>query len=103
MRKKISALLPAVLCTILLSGCSHSDQTGGEVLSEAAPPKVQLTVWGAEEDQDLLKQIVSDFQKEHQGEADLRITLTAQSESACKDMYRRPAQNRNPPHGAAAR
>ena len=85
MRKKISALLPAVLCTILLSGCSHSDQTGGEVLSEAAPPKVQLTVWGAEEDQDLLKQIVSDFQKEHQGEADLRITLTAQSESACKD------------------
>ncbi len=85
MRKKISALLPAVLCTILLGGCGHSDQTGGEVLSEAAPPKVQLTVWGAEEDQDLLKQIVSDFQKEHQGEADLRITLTAQGESACKD------------------
>ena len=60
MRKKISALLPAVLCTILLGGCGHSDQTGGEVLSEAAPPKVQLTVWGAEEDQDLLKQRFSE-------------------------------------------
>ena len=48
-------------------------------------PKVELTVWGAEEDMALMEQIMQGFQAEYQGQADFQILFEAQGESQCKD------------------
>ena len=47
---------------------------------------MELTVWGAEEDQALLEQIFASFQAHYAGQADFRITYQPQSESNCKDV-----------------
>lgn len=82
MKKKIFFLL---LCALaLLAGCSGREQpTSG---AQPALETVQLTVWGAEEDEALLQEIISSFQSKYSDEADLRITYQAQSESNCKDV-----------------
>ena len=73
------------LCALgLLAGCSGREQPTSAV--QPAPETVQLTVWGAEEDEALLQEIISSFQSEYSDEADLRITYQAQSESNCKDV-----------------
>lgn len=52
---------------------------------ELSGGKVALTVWGAEEDQALLAEIVESFKQEYAGAADFEITIAAESESTCKD------------------
>lgn len=59
-----------------------SAQSQTEKLSDG---KVELTVWGAEEDQALLTEIVESFKQEYAGKADFEITVAAESESTCKD------------------
>ncbi len=44
---------------------------------------VNLTVWGAEEDEELLSQIIGSFQEKYRGQADFNITYMPQSESSC--------------------
>lgn len=68
----------------LLAGCSGREQPTSGV--QPASETVQLTVWGAEEDEALLQEIISSFQSEYSDEADLQITYQAQSESNCKDV-----------------
>ena len=46
---------------------------------------VELVVWGAEEDETLLRQIIERFQEEYKAEANFNITFAAQSEAGCKD------------------
>ncbi len=61
---------------------------GGQAPSTEPSPEretVELTVWGAEEDAELLKQLIASFQSHYAGEADLRIVFQPQSESSCKD------------------
>ena len=48
-------------------------------------PKVELVVWGAEEDEELMTRIIRSFQSNYQGEADFRISFEVQGESQCKD------------------
>lgn len=59
-----------------------SAQSQTEKLSDG---KVELTVWGAEENQALLTEIVESFKQEYAGKADFEITVAAESESTCKD------------------
>ncbi len=49
------------------------------------PETVSLTVWGAEEDQELLQEILTSFQARYAEEANFQITCQPQSESSCKD------------------
>lgn len=49
------------------------------------PETVSLTVWGAEEDQELLQEILTSFQVRYAEEANFQITCQPQSESSCKD------------------
>lgn len=100
MRKRsIACLLTIVLVFAMLAGCGQSStsQTGDEVQStelsetidtaeEIPGGTVSLTLWGAEEDQELLSQIVESFKAEYAGQADFDITIAAQSESTCKDI-----------------
>ena len=60
------------------SGAAESTATG-------AIEDVTLTMWGAEEDQDLLRQISDKFIEENKDKVNLTINIGVQSESECKD------------------
>ena len=66
-------------------------QTKTELLSDNGD--VELTVWGAEEDEELLRQIIDGFETEYQGQADFQITYEPQSESHCTDALMADLEN----------
>ena len=86
---KIAGLIPAI--GLVLSGCGGSasqsnanaatevfeetDETGGEV---------SLRVWGAEEDAELLEQVITSFKAEYP-DTTFNFTVEAVSEANCKD------------------
>ena len=85
MKRKIRLWLSLFLLAILMSGCQKSDS---KLLEEEQKPdshSVNLTVWGAEEDEELLSQIIDGFQSEYSGQAEFLITYMPQSESKCMD------------------
>lgn len=98
MRKKLYIFFMAAALAAL-SGCAggaaadnagetpekNSESAGKEeVLSENKT--VELTVWGAEEDEALLTRIIEEFQAQYEGQADFIISFQPQSESNCKDV-----------------
>jgi len=113
MKRKFYLFLPALfLLAASLCGCGgegNSSPSNGEdisdgaqssdrkQLSNAAPSSdsgpVELTVWGAAEDEELLSQILGEFQEKYRGEADLRITYEPQSESHCTDALMADLEN----------
>lgn len=80
-RKVLCALLTAGLTAACLSGCVNEAVATGGTVSEV----VRLTVWGAEEDRELLSEITESFKIEYGSLANFNITFKAQSESNCKD------------------
>lgn len=85
MKNRLYALLLSVFCLIFLAGCGRGGQADKENPPDTVPQKVRLTVWGAEEDRELLRQLIRSFQTEYEEQADFLITVEAQGESACKD------------------
>lgn len=83
MKKRVCGLLLGLLWITALTGCSSEEKKD---LENTAPPKVELVVWGAEEDRALMNQIIENFQTEYQGEADFQILYEVQGESQCKDV-----------------
>jgi len=71
-----------MLCTAVLTGCEKEKETDSEA---AENPTVELVVWGAEEDTELMNQIIQSFQTKYQGEAEFQISFQVQGESQCKD------------------
>lgn len=63
------------------SGCGKEAVATGGKVSET----VRLTVWGAEEDRELLSEIAESFKTEYGSLADFNITFKAQSEAECKE------------------
>ena len=82
MSKKIWGPLPGFLCMAALAACGPAEET---VLEVAEPQKVELVVWGAEEDTELMNRIIEGFQANYQGQADFQISFEVQGESQCKD------------------
>jgi arabinogalactan oligomer/maltooligosaccharide transport system substrate-binding protein len=82
MRKRIGGLLSGILCAAAFTGCGMAEET---YLESTELPKVELVVWGAEEDEELMTRIIRSFQSNYQGEADFRISFEVQGESQCKD------------------
>lgn len=88
MKKKIVSILTlAVMVISLFAGCGTEEKDTEQALSssESEEGKIALTVWGAEEDLDMLTQITESFKSEHKSEADLDISVSAVPESDCKD------------------
>ena len=88
MRKRICGLLLGILCTAAFTGCNltgEADLSGKTDQESAEPQKVELVVWGAEEDRELMNQIIRNFETSYQGQADFQISFEAQGESQCKD------------------
>ena len=92
MWKKISAVfVSALLAASSLIGCGSNTVENISATTESSEDnalpsgKVDLRVWGAEEDEELVNQIISSFVSEYQGQADFNITFEAHSEANCKD------------------
>jgi arabinogalactan oligomer/maltooligosaccharide transport system substrate-binding protein len=94
---KIFRILPMCMGFLFLfSGCQSAGKGTEEAQKESAEEAgleesqredpVSLTLWGAEEDKELLAQMVESFQKEYASEAQLEISIAYQSESNCKDV-----------------
>lgn len=98
MRRKISTYkiwLPAVFLLAISQSACQNDTPAASVEEPAAASDgtVSLTVWGAEEDEELLRQIIEGFQEEYRQEADFLITYQPQSESHCTDALMADLEN----------
>lgn len=85
MKRKRNLWLPALLLAAILSGCQKKPTVPAEGPQAEDTSTVSLTVWGAEEDEALLSQILEEFQAEYHGQANFDITYMPQSESKCMD------------------
>ncbi len=83
MRKRICGLLLGILCIAAFTGCNKEEAA---VMEDEEPEKVELVVWGAEEDKELMNRLIESFQAYYQGEADFEISFEVQGESQCKDV-----------------
>ncbi len=83
MEKRICGFLLGILCTAALAGCGLREKP--DLSENTESQKVELVVWGAEEDAELMNQIIQSFQKKYQGEANIQISFEVQGESQCKD------------------
>ena len=83
MKKNIAFLLMFLGMLLGLTACKG--QTPHPEESEPARQTVELTVWGAEEDTELLQELIASFQAHYAGEADFYITFQPQGEANCKD------------------
>ncbi|MDE6880812.1 MAG: extracellular solute-binding protein [Oscillospiraceae bacterium] len=83
--KRRNILLILFFCMLLLAACGERELPPA-LSSEADSGTVELTVWGAEEDEALLQEIFASFQARYAGEAEFQITYQPQSESNCKDV-----------------
>ena len=83
MKIKNKIMFPMLLLTVLLSGCQKNDPVPLEEVQTPDFDTVNLTVWGAAEDEELLRQIIDKFEEAYSGQADFAITFQPQSESSC--------------------
>ncbi len=84
-----------LMIPLVLSGCQSQTPAVQQPSQSATPVSdtVHLTVWGAEEDEELLRQIISGFEAEYGGQADFDITYTPQSEGHCTDALMADLEN----------
>ncbi len=91
MKKKCQITGMVLLCLAVLAGCSQKPDK--ESASKTSPKTVSLTVWGSQEDEELVIQILDGFEKNYQGQAEFRITFAEQGESQCKDALLADLEN----------
>lgn len=85
MKKKNMLWLPTLTLAALLSGCQKNAPAPANQEQTPDSDTVNLTVWGGEEDEELLLQIIDGFLAKYQGQANFAITYEPQSESSCTD------------------
>ena len=82
--KKIRIITGAFLLVTMLSGCGQSTNIDTKN-HEPQIETVQLTVWGGENDQELLAEMVESFKSAYADEAIFDITIEPENEDTCKE------------------
>ena len=77
-------LVSAAMASVLLAGCS-SGSSDEPAADSGEKQNVSLTLWGAEEDQALLQNLIDSFKEEYADVANFDISLGVESESTAKD------------------
>ncbi|MBP3888376.1 MAG: extracellular solute-binding protein [Cellulosilyticum sp.] len=86
----------------MLSGCQSnkeeaytldSKQEQYEIEQEHHDGVVELTLWGAQEDAELLEHLIDDFKEEYSSQAQFEITVDYHSESKCKEDLFKDTEN----------
>ena len=72
------------MVSVLLAGCS-SGSSDEPAADSGEKQNVSLTLWGAEEDQALLQNLIDSFKEEYADVANFDISLGVESESTAKD------------------
>lgn len=72
------------MASVLLAGCS-SGSSDEPAADSGEKQNVSLTLWGAEEDQALLQNLIDSFKEEYADVANFDISLGVESESTAKD------------------
>ena len=103
MKKKFVSCMLACAMTLSLVACGNAatepteaaadtatvEASNTEVAADEAPAAsdevITLTMWGAEEDQDLLRGLADDFIAAHASEATIEVQIGVESESTAKD------------------
>lgn len=95
MRKKAIALFVSLtVAAISMTGCAKNKESKGtngdvKVTEDASKDEVKedvtLTVWGAEEDQKMLQEMIDEFKTTYADKANWNISLGVESESTAKD------------------
>ena len=94
MNKKITQWVTAFFTlTFSLSGCQNNALPDSPEEQTSDSSQVSLLVWGAEEDEELLLQMIEEFKTRYQNEADFVITYEPQSESHCTDALMADLEN----------
>ena len=91
-KKMLTIILSAVISLSSLAGCGASggeeenvSETEAVNDNELPSGDISLRVWGSEEDEDLINQIISSFVSEYSSQANFNITFEAHSEANAKD------------------
>lgn len=82
---KVAGISAAAMGLAACGGSSSSSAAGSTAGSTAALDDVKLVMWGAEEDQTMLRQIADNFIAANADKANITIQLGSQSESTAKD------------------
>ena len=93
MKKLLSVFLVCILLVSTLTGCQNrntainGNPSGDSNHSTPGTGKktIELTLWGAQEDGQLLNELIEGFKAKYASEADFNITVEYHSESSCKD------------------
>lgn len=72
-KKMAICIVMCMLSISLLSGCGKKKEN------------VTLSVWGAEEDQEMLREMADAFQEKYKDEAEFNITISVENEVTCKE------------------
>lgn len=90
-KRWIGMLLTGMLVGLSCSGCGTANESAKDLkletvkeTSEDTNGVVKMTLWGAEEDQELLETIVESFKGEYEKETSFDITVEAVGEAECK-------------------
>jgi len=83
MKKGAFFLLLSIGLLLLPVSCGKQAPPADETVTQQV---VELTVWAAEEDMELLQEITAAFQDHYSDQASFRITCQPQGESNCKDV-----------------
>lgn len=91
-RFKILLLIFGIFSVLGMIGCGTSKEENSVTreennqISENQSNIVPLTVWGADKDQDMLKEMVEQFRVQYQDQVQLEITVEVMNEDNCREV-----------------
>ena len=92
MKRKFYLFFPIILLAFIIQGCQKKTPVVTEKEKPVKTGTINLVIWCAAEDEELVSQITSGFKKEYSSQ-DFNITYKPQSESNCTDALMADLEN----------